>query len=85
MERDTEQIFIDFLLKENCYSQFVINLLEQKKLTIEEYISKMNTWYNIRFIVFDAFTWRYTAEEGEFWMDIDTKWQSLCTKLKICS
>lgn len=78
-----QDIFEKFLLENNCYSQFVTNLLEQKHLTIEEHISKTKTHYDTRFLVFDAFNWRYTPEKGEFWAIIHNEWEALCTRLKI--
>lgn len=56
MDGDIKEVFEQFLIDNNCYSQFVTNLLEQKHLTIEEHVSKVKTHYDTRFMVFDAFS-----------------------------
>lgn len=51
-----QNIFEKFLLENDCYSQFVTNLLEQKHLTIKEYIAKIKTCYDTKFLISKAFT-----------------------------
>lgn len=80
---DIEERFVDFLLENNCYSQFVTNLLEQKRLTIEEYIAKSSSHYDIYFLVSDAFNWSITSEKGEFWALMNNRWHAVCKRLKI--
>lgn len=37
MDRQIKELFEQFLIDENCYSQFLTNLLEQYNCTLKEY------------------------------------------------
>ena len=41
MDKNIKQIFTEFLLENNAYSQYVINLLESRKMSIKEFIDKL--------------------------------------------
>ena len=43
MERKIKEIFEKFLIDSNCYSEFVTNLLEQKQLSLDEYLLQNNS------------------------------------------
>lgn len=64
--------FEKFLLENNCYSQFVTNLLEQKNLTIPEFIESEP---DPRLLVMHAFVWNRTPEGADFWLEIFHKWE----------
>ena len=38
MEKKIKELFEKFLIDNNCYSQFVINLLESSNRTLDEYL-----------------------------------------------
>lgn len=81
MEKTIGESFEEFLIENNCFSQFCINLLEQEHLTFKEYIEKhlkQCEEYNTRFditdswnlILLDAFNFTTTSEGSTYWMKI---------------
>lgn len=43
MGQNINQLFEQFLINNNCYSEFITNLLEKKQLTLNEYFSQNNS------------------------------------------
>lgn len=80
MEQDIQSVFTKFLLDNNAYSQYVINLLESRKVSFEEFIDKLRAprYYEAEqeFINF-AFTWNKTSEGFSYWHKLDTKWRKV--------
>lgn len=75
--------FEEFLIEEGAFSQFCINLLEQKNETFNEYIDRIlkDTYYLIeRELVNNAFTWNRTEQNFWFWNNLDGKWRKLLEK-----
>lgn len=79
--QDFKELFINFLLENNCYSQFVTNLLEQKHLTIEEYVALNEKYHNIINLIFSAFNWSITPEKSTFWLIISSRWKESWKRL----
>ena len=88
MEKDIRDQFERFLMENDCFSQFCINLLEQKHLTFEEYVEKHIETYGLpnnrhrndeihfwNFILLDAFWYCDTPQREEYWMRIYYKWE----------
>ena len=69
-----KELFIEFLLDNNCYSQFVTNLLELRNISLEEYL---NWNYCSGELINWAFTWNRTKEKHQFWMNLNYKWRKL--------
>lgn len=72
-----KELFIEFLLENDCYSQFVTNLLELRNVSLEEYL---NWNYYSGELMNWAFTWSRTKEKHQFWMNLNYKWKEILNK-----
>lgn len=87
METDIRDQFEQFLIENDCFSQFCTNLLEQKHLTFEEYVEKHIIEYEHRYmedidrvnfwnwLLLDAFWYPLTSQGEEYWMSIYYRWK----------
>lgn len=84
MERNLCKQLEEFLFENNCFSQFCVNLLEQKHLTFEEYIEehfnkydylKEDSVYSWNCFFLNAFTYNISPEGEDFWISIYHKWK----------
>ena len=87
MEKTIGEELEKFLFENNCFSQFCINLLEQKHLTFNEYIERCLEEYClfnktrinvVRFwniTLLDAFNYYHSPQGEKYWMDIYYKWK----------
>lgn len=75
-----KDLFIEFLLDNDCYSQAQINFLEQSQVTIEEYLEEFDDKYEE--FLNNGFTWTYTPEGWVYWNKIDDLWRELLASKK---
>ena len=83
MENSIREQFEEFLIKNNCYSEFITNLLEQNNETFNECLDRIlkYTYYlRERELVNYAFTWNHTEQKFWFWNNLDEKWRKLLEK-----
>ena len=86
MEKSIGEYLEEFLIENNCFSQFCINLLEQAHRTFEEHVSYYNEFFdntdwltdkifywNISFS--DAFYFKNAPEGEDFWINLYLKWK----------
>lgn len=59
--------FEEFLIENNCYSEFVINLLEYQNMTLSEYVKSEESPYRL---IFSAFIW-----DKSIWAKLNSKWR----------
>lgn len=71
--QDIKELFINFLLENDCFSQFCINLLEFRNISLEEYL---NWNYCEKELIRWAFDWKRTSEGRIFWYKLNSKWQN---------
>lgn len=74
--------FEEFLIEENAFSQFCINLLEQRRITFGEY----NDYIDKQIDIFDpdkylkdllvsiGFQWILSNEGYDYWAELSKKW-----------
>ena len=82
MEKTIKEQLEEFLFENNCYSQFITNLLDQHHLTLDEYFEsrlkeyryKKDSIYSWNCIFLDAFTYALTPEGETYWINIYYKW-----------
>lgn len=75
MEKNNKRIldkFEKFLIKNDCYSQFVTDLLEQKNLTIPELIELEPDSDQL---IMHCFAWSRTPEGADYWLQLYYKWR----------
>lgn len=82
-KQDILDLFEQFLIDNNCYSEFITNLLEQNNETFNEHVDRIlkDTYYLIeRELVNYAFTWNLTEQKFWFWNKLDEQWRRLLEK-----
>lgn len=81
MGKEIQELFEQFLIDNNCYSQFITNLLEQKNKSFEEFINKtLSIDANIEpeeELVNWAFGWTRTEQGYHFWSLLDARWRRI--------
>lgn len=88
MEKTIREELEKFLFENNCFSQFCINLLEQKHLTFDEYVERYLEEYRlsnnkthievVRFwnlIFLKAFNYGRSLQGEKYWINIYYKWE----------
>lgn len=84
MERvmeEIKQLFINFLLDNNCYSQAQTNFLEEMKVTVEEWVE--NYTREPREILNYGFHWFMSPEGYGYWCDIDDLWREKLKEMNL--
>lgn len=81
MEDTIKELFEQFLINEDCYSQFLNNLLEQYKCSLEEYfkygpIIPTDCAFP-KNLIDGAFWWGDTTEGLWYWDEISLKWKEI--------
>ena len=72
---DIKDLFVEFLLENDCYSQAQNNFLEEMKVTVEEWAE--NYTGDPREILNNGFWWNRTPEGYHYWDNIDELWRIL--------
>lgn len=70
---EIKDLFVDFLLENNCYSQAQTNFMEQLHITIEEYVESFDNEY-IELLNY-SFSWIDSPEGYGYWNNIDDLWR----------
>lgn len=66
--------FKDFLTKEGCLDKFITNT---ETLDYTQTLEELAETNNPADYVMDAFSWHDSPEGGEFWEDINAKWENI--------
>lgn len=73
--------FEKFLIEEDCFSQYCINLQEQAYLSFNELFSYIEKHYPpyqsdelIPLLISMPFTWCHTSQGYDYWAKISKKW-----------
>ena len=66
--------FKDFLTKEGCLDKFITNT---ETLDYTQTLEELAETNNPADYVLDAFCWDDSPEGGEFWEDINAKWENI--------
>lgn len=66
--------FKDFLTKEGCLDKFITNT---ETLDYTQTLEELAETNNPADYVIDAFGWYDSPEGGEFWEDINAKWENI--------
>lgn len=82
---DIRIFLIAFLVDNDCYERFVINLSKIGKYEIRSIEELINFIHRTNGSYYDAiglaFTWAHTLEGGKFWLDINRKYMAAYAKL----
>lgn len=82
-EQDILDLFEDFLLENNAYSQYVTYIQEQNRLSISDLFSFLNknyreTRYKAAYsLIYGCVSFNKTIEGFEFWLDLHLKWNKI--------
>ena len=66
--------FKDFLTKEGCLDKFITNT---ETLNYTKTLEELTETNNPANYVMGAFAWDESPEGGEFWEDINAKWENI--------
>lgn len=73
--QEIKDLFVEFLLENNCYSQAQINFMEDMKVTVEEWIE--NYTRDPKELLNYGFYWFNSPEGWSYWNEIDIKWRKV--------
>lgn len=87
MGRDIRELFEQFLIDNDCYSQYMTNLWEDRGMTIDDFNKYLTKLYGDGYenFIISHCIWDRTKEGHNFWEIIHEKWLERYKTLKSSS
>jgi len=76
LKQTMKKLFIQFLMMQNAFHNYIKNVEEQNGITWETYFDKKYTEPN-KVLQF-SFCWDDSPERAEYWVYLDLLWQTRC-------